>query len=169
MLGGSYSRLNSGSDKNNILSIPPKTDSIKDWIEHRRHNAVSNMVGASMMLGMMLARLQDATSLSRRHQPAVSPLRVPPSVNLIGLTQEQKRKPSVLRRIKAKARATSQHRWNDCRVVAMPIRATQESVLIRMMKLVWPTDELSKNRRILVEIAIFPPMKNTGNEIRREE
>jgi len=121
MVRRSCSRLNSGGDKNNVLDIPPKTDRIEDRIKHRTHNAISDVVGASMMLGMMLARLQDADPLSRRNNPTVSPLRVPPGVNLIRLAQEQKRKPSVLRRIKAKARATSQHRWDYGCVVSMPV------------------------------------------------
>jgi len=165
----SRSRLNSRCDKNNVLDIPPKTNRIKDRIKNRGHNAVSNVIGASMVLGMMLARLQDAEPLSRRYQPTVPPFGVPPSVNLIGLRQEQKRKPCVLRRIKAKAQAASQHRWNNGCVIAMPIRAIQECVLIAVMQLIWPTDEHSKNRRVLVEIRIFPPMKNTGDEVRCQE
>jgi hypothetical protein len=38
-----------------------------------------------------------------------------------------------------------------------------------MVELVWPSDEPAKNRRILVKIGVFPPMENTGNEIRREK
>jgi hypothetical protein len=45
----------------------------------------------------------------------------------------------------------------------------EECILIAMMQLVWPTDELAENRRILIQVRIFPPMENTGNEVRREE
>jgi hypothetical protein len=54
-----------------------------------------------MMLGMMLARLKQTDPLSHRYQTAVLSLAVPPSMNLVGLGQEQKRKPRVLRRIEA--------------------------------------------------------------------
>jgi hypothetical protein len=67
MVRNSRSCLNSGCDENNVLDVPPKTDRIKDRIKHRRHYAIPDMVGASMMLGMMLARLQDAASLSHRY------------------------------------------------------------------------------------------------------
>jgi hypothetical protein len=86
-------------------------------------------------------------------------------MNLIGLTEEQKRKPSVARHIEAKARATSQHRWDDGCVVSMPIRALQECVLIAMVELVRPSDELAKNRRILIQVRIFPPVKHTGDKV----
>jgi hypothetical protein len=88
-------------------------------------------------------------------------------MDLVGLGQEQKRQPCVASRIAAKARATSQHRWNDGCVIAMPIRALQECVLIRMVELVWPTDEPAENRRILVKVRILPPVKNTGNKVSR--
>jgi hypothetical protein len=88
MVRNSRSRLNSGCDKNNILDVPPKTDHIKDRIKDRGHYAISNVIGASVMLGMMLARLQDPDPLSRRYQPSVSPFAVPPSVNLVCLRQK---------------------------------------------------------------------------------
>jgi hypothetical protein len=45
----------------------------------------------------------------------------------------------------------------------------EECVLIRMMQLVWPTDEPAKDGSILVKIGVLPPMENTGNEVSREE
>jgi len=121
MVGNSRSRLNSGCDKNNILSKPPKTDRIKNRIKDRRHYAISNMVGAPMVLGMMLAGLQNAEALEYRDKQTIFALAVPPSVDLICLTEKQKSKPSVSRRIKAKAQYASQHRWNNGCVIAMPI------------------------------------------------
>jgi hypothetical protein len=85
MVRNSRSRLNSGCDENNVLDISPKTDRIKDRIKNRGHNAISDMVGASMMLRMMLAGLKQTDLLSRRHQPSVPPFTVPPSVNLVRL------------------------------------------------------------------------------------
>jgi hypothetical protein len=38
-----------------------------------------------------------------------------------------------------------------------------------MVELVWPADEPAKDRGILVKVAIFPPMENTGDEVSREE
>jgi hypothetical protein len=45
----------------------------------------------------------------------------------------------------------------------------EECVLIRMMQLVWPTDEPAKDGSILIQVRIFPPMENTGDEVSREE
>jgi hypothetical protein len=45
----------------------------------------------------------------------------------------------------------------------------EECVLIAMVQLVWPTDEPAENRRILIQVRIFPPMESTGDKVSREE
>ena len=87
-------------------------------------------------------------------------------MDLIRLRDKQHRKPTVANRLEAKAQCQGDHRGNDGCIVPMPIAAHQERRWARMMQLIRPTDQATKERIALGQIGIFPPVENSRNEIR---